>query len=206
MVLKSFRLFSAMLLFAAALLGPVRADANVDPSALVDRLNGTLINVMQKSDELGYNGRYETLAPILVDSFNFPAMARISVGKHWNSLSQEQKKELSQIFARLSVATFAARFDGYGGEQFRITGKRDQKRNTVLVENELVKTSGDSIPINYLVREFDGDWRIIDVYLDAKYSELALKRSEYSAVLQREGFDGLVNTMQAKIDQYAAGK
>lgn len=202
----TLRVFALIFLFGTALLGPVRADANVDPSTLVDRLNGTLLQVMQHADQLGYEGRYETLAPVLVDAFNFPAMARISVGKHWDELSQEQKKELTQIFARLSVATFAARFDGYGGEQFRITGQRDQRRNTILVENELVKTSGDTVPINYLVRQFDGGWRIIDVYLDAKYSELALKRSEYSAVIEREGFQNLLVAMEDKIAQYASGK
>ena len=72
-------------------------------------------------------------------------------------------------------------------------------KNTVLVANNLVKASCDVVPLNYLLRESDGSWRIVDVYLDAKYSELALKRSEYSSVVSREGFDALIGIMENKI-------
>ena len=140
---------------------------------------------------------------MLSESFNFPIMARISVGKYWKSFTKEQKQQLSQAFARLSVATFASRFSGYSGENFRVTGEKSQRKNTVLVKNELVKSGGDTISLNYLVREFDGQWRIIDVFLDAKYSELALKRSEYSSVVEREGFAQLIADMEEKIAFYA---
>ena len=55
------------------------------------------------------------------------------------------------------------------------------------------------IAINYRMRP-DGDgWRIIDVYLNGTVSELALRRSEYAAVLQRDGFDRLVASIDEKI-------
>ena len=188
---------------ASATIAPARAAG--EASAVVERLNATLLQVMQNADELGYRGRYETLAPVLADVFNFPLMASTSVGsKHWRSLETEQKKELTQAFGRLSVATFASRFDGYGGEQFRISGERELGKN-ILVLNELVKQSGEAISINYVVRNFDGRHRIVDVYLDGKYSELALKRSEYGSVIKLEGFTGLLAALQTKIDQYAAG-
>lgn len=183
-------------------LSPAKAS---EASAIVERLNGTLIEVMQNADRLGYEGRFETLAPVLVEAFNFPAMARISLGKHWRSLDDAQKKQVTQAFARLSVATFAARFDGYGGESFRVTGESEQRSNSVLVKNQLVRRSGKAISLNYVLRPFDGRLRIIDVYLDAKYSELALKRSEYTAVMKRDGFSGLMTAMQSKIDQYSSG-
>jgi len=182
------------------------ASAQASPSATVERLNTTLLQVMQQAGTLGYEGRYNTLAPVLTETFNFPVMARISVGKHWDSMSQEQKQEFVNIFARLSVATFASRFDGYGGEYFKITGEADQRKNTVLVSNQLVKQSGETVSLNYIVRQFDNTWRIIDVFLDAKYSELALKRSEYSSVVEREGYASLIASMEEKIAFYARGK
>lgn len=191
-------------LIALWLSQPVSAQASA--SATVERLNSTLLAVMQQAKSLGYKGRYEKLAPVLSESFDFPLMARVSIGKHWDELDATQQAQLIESFSRLSVATFAARFDGYSGESFRVNGESDQRRNTVLVSNELIKASGEITPINYLLREINGEWRIIDIFLDAKYSELALKRSEYSSVVSREGFDRLLGVMEEKIaDMASAG-
>lgn len=201
-----FRRFLGLVTLLAALGAPLAGSQAADgASAVIQRLNATLLEVMQNADRLGFQGRYETLAPVLVESFNFPVMASKSVGsKQWRGLDTEQKKQLTQSFGRLSVATFAARFDGYGGEQFRVSGQRDLGKD-ILVFNELVKPSGKAISINYVLRDFDGRLRIIDVYLDGKYSELALKRSEYGSVIKREGLTGLIAALEQKIEQYAAG-
>ena len=182
---------------------PVRAQAYATATETVERLNETLLHVMQEAQALGYAGRYDRLAPVLEESFDFALMARVAVGRHWRDLNGEQQSELVDSFSRLSIATFAARFDGYSGEAFQVNGETSQRKNTVLVSNTLVKGSGETIPINYLLREIDGHWRIIDIYLDAKYSELALKRSEYSSVVERKGFDGLLDVMRDKIAEIA---
>lgn len=182
---------------------PVSAQANATATQTVERLNETLLQVMQGAQALGYAGRYDTLAPVLEESFDFALMARVAVGRHWRALNDAQKSELVDSFSRLSIATFAARFDGYSGEAFQVNGEATQRKNTVLVSNSLVKSSGETIPINYLLREIEGQWRIIDIYLDAKYSELALKRSEYSSVVDRKGFDGLLDVMRDKIAEIA---
>jgi phospholipid transport system substrate-binding protein len=128
------------------------------------------------------------------------------VGRHWTGLDQDQRYRLTGLFAELSVATFAARFDGYGGEIFRIAGEEPRPRGTVLVLNQLVKPSGEAVPINYLVRRNDGVWRIVDILLDGKISELALRRSQYTSLLKRDGFDGLIEAMAAKVAQLAGSK
>lgn len=182
---------------------PVSAQANATATATVERLNETLLQVMQEAQALGYAGRYDTLAPVLEESFDFALMARVAVGRHWRALDDAQKSELVDSFSRLSIATFAARFNGYSGEAFQVNGEATQRKNTVLVSNNLVKSSGETIPIDYLLREIKGQWRIIDIFLDAKYSELALKRSEYSSVVERKGFDGLLDVMRDKIAEIA---
>ena len=119
-------------------------------------------------------------------------------------MNEQEQARLVEVFGRLSTATFAARFDGYGGEVFEITGEEAQPRGAVLVLNRLVKTDGDAVPINYLMREGETGWRIVDVFLDAKFSEIAVKRSEYTAVIQRYGLAVLIEVMEQKIADFAA--
>ena len=67
-----------------------------------------------------------------------------------------------------------------------------------LVETRIVKSDGESVSINYLMRR-DGDtWRIGDVYLTGTISELATRRAEITSVLRSQGIDGLIQALNRK--------
>ena len=183
---------------------PPAAAAEEAPSDIVGRLNAVLMEVMQQADELGFSGRYDRLAPVLSEAFNFSLMARISVGRHWRKLENSDRDRLVDVFGRLSIATFAARFDGYSGERFEVLGENPALRKAILVRNRLIKNDGEAVEINYLLKTAEGRWRVVDVFLDAKYSELAMKRSEYRSVIKNAGFDELIRSLDQKIADLAA--
>ena len=58
--------------------------------------------------------------------------------------------------------------------------------------------------INYLMHQQDRSWRIADVYLTGTVSELATRRSEFTAILARQGVDGLVATLDRKTEMLLA--
>ncbi len=183
---------------------PPAAAAEEAPGDIVGRLNAVLMEVMQQADELGFSGRYDRLAPVLREAFNFSLMARISVGRHWRKLENSDRDRLVDAFGRMSIATFAARFDGYSGERFEVLGEKPAPRKAILVRNRLIKSDGEAVEINYLLKTAEGRWRVVDVFLDAKYSELAMKRSEYGAVIKNAGFDELIRRLDEKIAKLAA--
>lgn len=194
------------LAFLLCLLLAPAARAAETPTAAVERLNGTLLEVMQDAEALGFQGRYDRLAPVLREIFDFPAMARIALGAHWSSVSEAQQAAFTRAFADYSIAVFASRFDGYGGERFEILGTQEARRGAVLVENRIVKSDGEAVAINYLTRpEKDGaDWRIVDTILGGTASELAARRSEYSSILRKLGINALIETLKDKTAGFAA--
>ena len=196
-------LATVMTIAALCWSGPLAAESGT-PQQVVERIDATLIEVMKNADQLGYSGRYATLEPILDHAFDYGFMARVSAGKYWRELDEAQKAELVDAFGRLSTATFAARFDGYGGEAFEVVGEEERPRNTMLVLNNLTTGDGEVIPINFLLSNRDDSWRVIDVYLDAKYSELAVKRSEFTSVISREGFEQLIASIETRIKELAS--
>jgi len=189
-----------------ALLWPVVSAANISvtPRGIAEQLDAALIDAMRNAKTLGYQGRYDALAPVLERSFDFPFMARVAVGRHWRKMTETERSRLVDTFARLSIATFAARFKGYNGESFKILGEEQRPRGTIMVLNRLTKGSGGTVDLNFLMREAKDGWRIVDVFLDAKFSELAIKRSEYTGVVKRDGIDGLIAIMEQKINNFAA--
>ncbi len=74
-----------------------------------------------------------------------------------------------------------------------------------MVRTLLVRPGDEDVQLNYRLRDVDGEWRIIDIFLNGTISELALRRSEYSSVLKREGFEKLLSSLTSKIDSLSKG-
>lgn len=189
-------MLAAALMIAA---GPARAAPPPEATQPVERLTDALIATMKRADELGVQERYQRLEPVLKDAFDFRFMARLTTGRHWDELSEAQRARLVETFAAMSIATHAARFEGYNGHRFEIGAPEQGPRGAVLVPTKLHKPDGDPVALDYLVHREDGAWRIIDVYLQGRYSELAVKRSEYTSVLANHGFEDLIARLENKV-------
>jgi len=50
------------------------------------------------------------------------------------------------------------------------------------------------------MRQNDGSWLISDICLEGAISQLATQRSEFGAILWREGLDGLIAMLQRKVN------
>lgn len=181
------------------------ADVDAEIVRTVERLHATMLSVMKDSEALGYAGRYERLEPVIRSQFDLPFMAAKSVGRYWKTASQEERDQLVKTFSRFSVANYAGRFDGWSGQTFETLGVDASARGTMLVRTKLLNPSGDDIQLYYRLRNgTDGRWKIIDVYLNGTVSELALRRSEYSSLIKREGFEALLIALNKRIETLAS--
>jgi phospholipid transport system substrate-binding protein len=170
------------------------------PRENITRLNAVLLDVMKNADDLGFAGRSAKLRPVMSALYDFAFMARIAAGGYWKTLKSRDRDRLIDAFKRMSITTYAARFDGYSGERFEIVSDERSVRNTVLVKTRLIRPADSPVALNYLMRDRGGkDWRIVDVLLDARFSELARMRADYTSVLKRHGFAKLIATIEARI-------
>jgi phospholipid transport system substrate-binding protein len=197
-----------IILIAAAMifLGGAAAKAADTAIPLITRLNDALLSTMKSASALGYGGRYSKLEPVIRSTYDLAFMTRYSAGRHWRELSEAQQKSLVDAFSRLTVATYANRFDGYSGEKFVVTSEETPRAGNKLVHTELIKSDGEAIKLDYLLRQTAEGWRVIDVFLKGTISELATKRSEYSSALSNQGFDGLMTIFEQKISGIQAAK
>ncbi len=194
-------MFTAFCLVAGA---SAQADEK-SASAVVEALHDSLLVMMKDAEALGFDGRSAHIAPVVAQSFDLRMIAAMATGTYWKKLSQEQQEQLTGALERLSVATYAGRFNGYSGESFQVLSEQPEAQGTVFVNSELVKGDGEAIVLKYLLHPGDAGWRIIDVYFLGIYSELGMRRSEYATILQRDGFKGLLGSLEQKSTDYAAG-
>lgn len=178
--------------------GGVRADAPA--AAGIDRLHAALLETMQRAAELGVEGRYRALEPVLREVYDFEQMIVLATGPAWTTADEAQRRDLLAAFVHFSVANYAARFNGYTGERFETLGERAGPRNAVIVDTRLIRTDGDPVPISYVMRARDGGWRIVDVLLEQAISELAVRRSEYARILAEGGTAHLTKVLNDRAE------
>jgi phospholipid transport system substrate-binding protein len=157
----------------------------------------TLLDTMRNGRQLGAQGRYAKLAPAIAQSFDIPLMTRLAVGPDWNTLNAAQQAQVIQAFERYVAAVYAERFDSYAGEQLKVIGEQASPAGTVIT-SQIVKSTGEPVNINYLMRQNGGSWQIADVYLNGTISELATRRSEFSGILRSQGINGLITALNSK--------
>jgi phospholipid transport system substrate-binding protein len=181
---------------AVALTFAPRAEP-VSAAQVVDRFHATLLDAMKNAQALGVEGRLARIEPVMVETYDFPAMAQRSLGPGWAKLDETQRARFERVFRDLILRTYATRFNAYTSERFETRGTEASIAGTEIVRTVL-HSPKQTVQLDYRMRETPAGWRVIDVYLGGTVSELALRRAEYTSVLERDGFDALVSALQSK--------
>jgi phospholipid transport system substrate-binding protein len=184
----------------------VRAPGLEEAAGVVDGFHDKIIDVCREAEQLGYAGRLERLSPAVDAAFDLRYMAQKVVGRHWKEFTPEERQRWLQTFGGFMKANYAGRFDGYSGQAFENLGEEPAAHDTVTVRTRLNIPDAEHVDLTYRLRPTDVGWLIIDIYLKGTVSELALRRSEYSSVLKREGFEPLVELLNRKVTELAEGR
>jgi len=182
----------------------VNDEINSSQSAkeVVIKFQSQLLQVMKDGDKLGFQGRYKALDSAIIQSHDLTKIARIVVGKEWKKISNEQKIELVDVFTRLSISAYAYNFKSYSGESFKFLSEDKTARGGVIIRSLFVLPEDKDVKFDYMLKKKGDNWHIINIIANG-VSDLALKRSEYTSILQRQGFDTLIAKINEKIDNYA---
>jgi phospholipid transport system substrate-binding protein len=172
------------------------------PQDVVGVFNQSLISLL--GSEKSFEDRSGTIEPAVRKTFDLEFMASKVLGRGWKDLSPDQQRQWTEAFTRMTVSNYAGRFVGEPGPSFETLGEEEGARGTRMVLTKLVQPSDDDVELNYRLRETDAGWRVIDCYMNGTVSEVALRRSEYGAVLRRDGFDALLAAINTKSDELAS--
>lgn len=192
----------AVLLSYLAVVGTASAAECSD--APVKVLNAGLLSAMNQGGASTFASRKAELTPVLSHAFDLPVIARLVLGKAFVELDAARRAEFTQAFGEMVYATYASRFKQANGVAFIIKETRPLRRSRCVVRALIERPEKDPVRLDYLVQQRDGAWRIINVVAEG-VSDLALKRAQYGAVIQREGFDALLDKLRMQTERLAEG-
>lgn len=212
-MLKYIRFFISFFIMSLGLNSPVfAASSKIEVKQGVEQIygakdivlvfQGELLDVMKQGKDLGFQGRYNKLEVAIIKSHDLTKIARIVVGKEWKNLSDEQKLKMIDVFSRLSISAYAHNFKEFSGESFTFQSEEETSRGGIIVHTVFVLPNDKDVKFDYMLKKKGDSWRIINIIANG-VSDLALKRSEYTSVLKRQGFDALIAKISEKIDNYA---
>ena len=168
------------------------------PEDSVNAFHETLISTMKDGRTLSESGRYARIEPVVHRLFDLPLMSRLAIGASWSTLSPAQQQVAIAAFGAYIAATYADRFDSFSGQRMEVVAQQPSSSG-MIVRTRIIRSNGEPVSVDYAMRQNDGAWQISDVYLDGTISQLATQRSEFGAILRREGFEGLIATLQRKV-------
>ncbi len=183
------------------------ADSPIDPAVrAIKSFYATLIDTMKRGKELGIEGRERELKPVTESTFDLAEITRLSIGPSWSGISDSDKKALVDAVERLTVVNYAKNFAQFSGEQFIVEPEAKTRSDDKIVESKLVAANGSTVAFNYRMHPVEGQWKIVDVYLNGNISQLALRRSDFSSTMQKVGPSGLVDKLNQLVNQQIASK
>jgi phospholipid transport system substrate-binding protein len=192
----------AALLIAAFTVPVAHAEASLTPGsaqATVDELQTGMLGILKKTSGQPFEKRVEALCPVLEAKMDVKLQSAMAIGRSvWDSWSEGQRTTYVGKFKQYLCAIYASRFKNFTGQTLAVTGERAGPSGSVIVNSEVRIPQEPSIPIDYVMRKSGDTWKVSDLYLGGRISEVALRRSEFANVLRTQGFDGLMKAIETK--------
>lgn len=188
--------FLALPLAATRAIGAV-ADAS---SFIVDLGDHVLKLLSDKQRSVAERGQdFEQLA---VGAFDFPRIARFTLGNYWRTASDDQKQQYETAFQAYMVKFYWSQFSSFNAADFKITKQHDTGSNFVIVSTEIDRPTGQGpIAADWTVAKIGDGFKIIDVSIGG-ISQLLTYRDQFASTLDRNG--GNVGALTDQLKQKSA--
>lgn len=131
---------------------------------------------------------------IAADLFDFDEISRRVLSRHWTERSAEEQTEFVALFTDVLERTYIGRIEAYSGEKIIYVGEVVDG-SFATVRSKVVTRRRTETPLDYKLHLRDGRWKVYDILID-HVSFVATYRSEFSRILQREPYTGLLERLR----------
>ena len=185
--------------------GPAPAAAGLPTDQLrgaVDKVIRTLEDPALKSPGRQADRR-GAIRKIANEIFDFTEIAKRSMARHWQPLSEAQRTEFVGLFADLLERSYISKIEVYGGEKIQYSGERVDGDYSI-VSTKIVTKNGTEVPVDYrMIRRGPERWLVYDVNIEG-VSLVANYRTQFNKIIQTSSYNELVNKLKHKQDELVA--
>ena len=164
-----------------------------------DQVRETVDGVMKalNNQTLSDDQRHDEISSLIGERFNFQAMGQTILATNWKKASAEQRERFINAFRKLLENTYVVSVESYQGETVRIAKEKVSGKHATV--NTFIVQPSREIPVTYKFKQAkDGSWYAYDVVIEG-VSMISNYRSSFRSMVAREGMDGLLTKLEAKV-------
>lgn len=126
--------------------------------------------------------------------FDFTLMSKLSLGKQWNSLNDEQKRHFLDVFEKKLKKSYIEKLNMYNDQVVKLQNMTKVKANRIEVLMHIIGKDETYEIIYKFYRAKDAQWFIYDVDI-LGISIVQTYRNQFVGVLQKDSFDELMKRL-----------
>ena len=199
MIRKLLAIVSVSVFMAGAALAQSVPDAMV--KSTVDEVLG-VIKVNKDRRALA-----DVVEKKVLPHFDFQAMTRLALGRHWREASPAQQQSLENAFRGLLVTTYTQALAQSATPEQSVDVRPLAVKpadDDVTVKTFVKDAARKPLSIDYRLAKAGGAWKVYDVVVE-NLSLVTNYRSSFSTEIGKSGIDGLIKTLEAKNKHNAEG-
>lgn len=187
------------LAMAVCLLLPNALHAGVPTDQVRSTVDQVLaiLNNPKLASQAAKEEKRNRLRQVIYPRFDFPEMARRSLGPTWRRITPQEQQEFLRLFTQLLEESYISNIEGYNGEK-SLYGRETQERDFAEVDTKIVNKQGEEIALNYKLHRVDGDWKVYDVVIE-NVSLVNNYRSQFSRLLGKHSFTEVLDRIREKL-------
>ncbi len=164
-----------------------------------DYVRGILQDALaiQNNPSLSESQRRPQIHAIIEKSFDFPLMAKDSLGATYNQLSSSQRAEFTNVFSYLFQDSYTRMVLNFL-KQENVQYKRESREGSKARVDTAMVRPNETIPVTYLVHSTGQGWIMYDVIVDG-VSILQNYKDEFGRVVKTKGFSYLIDRMKTQL-------
>ena len=168
------------------------------PKARVKEAADKVVAILkEKSNDR--EARWQKIAAVIRDNFDFRSMSQSVLATHWKSATEEEQERFTEFFSQYIEETYRSKIEAYTDQE--IIYKNETIHGDRAVVETVIMAGATGIPVNYKLRNNDGEWFAYDVVIEG-VSLVSNYRSTFAAIVKNEGMDGLMEDIQRRIKKY----
>lgn len=183
------------LLLPLCCLSSLSRAEDATPSAAVKLAVDKIIGILRKPD-FNFERDRSSLSVEIRKAFDDMAMAQSVLSTNWKAINADQQSEFKELLSQTIESNYIGRLRAYTDEKVEVRHE-EVKDSLATVDTVIVAKNGD-VPVNYKLRKRKDGWFIYDVVVE-NVSMVSTYRDSYRPIVSKDGIDGLLKQMKAKI-------
>lgn len=194
----------ALLFFSLA---PLSAQDKAGPRAVDDERGAiefieTLASETQtiwSDSTFSEQERSDAFSGLFEHATDINILARGMLGRHYRTISKEQKSAYLSAMRDYIVAEFGKRMEQIGFKSLEVIGTAPAsgKRGHLYVKTQVVREEGDPIFVDWRVRKKNGKFQIINMDFEG-INMMITNRDVFATKVKKNGVDGLISWLKAQ--------